>query len=105
MFGLKQEQVEYPVLIWQRLWRISSFVAGFQRWACGAQLGCDQTGLLSSNVGDELAAATSAAKLFWVNVEAPEDLEGGLLPLAQLVPKVGDGNQSFGHDLWPRSLI
>ena len=93
------------MFIWQCLGQSSNLIAGFRRRACGAQLGCDEAGPLGSNVGDELAATIRAAKLSRFNAEAPEDLEDGLLSLAALARKVGDGDQSFGHDLWPGGLI
>jgi hypothetical protein len=50
---------------------------------------------LGCNVGDELAATIRAAKLSRLNAEAPEDLEDGLLPLAELARKIADGDQFF----------
>src|SRR5579864_1918504 len=105
MFGFKQEQVEQTVFIRQCFGRSTNLVAGFRGRACGAQFGCDEAGLLGSNVGDELAPTIRAAKLSRFNAEAPEDLEDGLLPLSELERKVRDGDQFVGHDLWPRSLI
>jgi len=105
MFRLKQEQVEHPLFIGQCLGRSSNLIAGLRRRACGAQLGCDNAGLLSSNVGNELAAAIRVAKLSRFNAEAPEDLEDGLLPLAELARKVDDGDQFLGHYLYPGGLI
>jgi hypothetical protein len=100
MFGFKQQQVEHTVFIRQCLGRSGKLAAKFRRRACGAQLGCDEVGLFGSNLGDELAAAIEAAKLSRFNAEAPENLEDGLLPPAELARKIADGDRFFRHYLW-----
>jgi len=93
MFGFEQEQIEHPVFIR----RSSALVNGFRHRAGGAQLGCDEVGLLCGNVRDELAATIRAAKFSRFNVEAPENFEDRLFPLAELARKIDDGDQLFEH--------
>ena len=47
-----------------------------------------------------MAGTIGAAKLSRFNAEAPENLEDGLLPPAELARKVADGDQFFRHYLW-----
>ena len=58
-----------------------------------------------ARIGEAAQAATDASRLPALVLQASDDFEDDLLPLAELAHKVADGDQFFGHDLRPGGLI